>query len=497
MTAASDSTIHWWVSFLVLDSSASTSALDTHYCVSGDDLSSASHPVDVTTWFCNFASSDTDTATTGEIQLTCGCSSSGTLAPTSSPTSVSAGTTSSSYTASGSCGATEEFQLTSLDLPDIEGCFELTSETFSNAGSTVEAWSTDGTTFFDQVFVLGFIDDGTGGEGDTYPWYVAFLPANDDEDTITYCISTDEAITVHPSEATWYCDLTPLDYDSDFVLTAGLAECGCSSTPTDDSGPSPVVTGSTSSPTTGSPDLDMTSSPTPGSRDLETPSPTPSPTRGGIPGVIPVAPDDDYSATVPSPSPASQTTPTTPTTSGDDDGGGDDDPNACGVSEEFEVSSPAIPEVAGCFELTSLSFSSGDGVLELWTVGGAFALGQVVVLGSADDPTEDDDTDLPWYIAYLPSDDDDDIILYCASAELAVTVHPADATWSCDVDGTGIGAIADEDFSVACGCGGTPSPIDSTPADTTGAVNPRVVSWSIVAGAAGAVTLGIALAVGG
>lgn len=41
-------------------------------------------------------------------------------------------------------------------------------------------------------------------------------------------------------------------------------------------------------------------------------------------------------------------------------------------------------------------------------------------------------TDSPWYIAYLPNDDDDDIILYCASAELAVTVHPADATWSCE-----------------------------------------------------------------
>lgn len=40
-------------------------------------------------------------------------------------------------------------------------------------------------------------------KADSYPYYLAFISA--DEDDIVYCISFEEAITVHPADATWLC----------------------------------------------------------------------------------------------------------------------------------------------------------------------------------------------------------------------------------------------------------------------------------------------------
>ncbi|CAN0354458.1 unnamed protein product, partial [Pylaiella littoralis] len=87
--------------------------------------------------------------------------------------------------------------------------------------------------------------------------------------------------------------------------------------------------------------------------------------------------DDDATT----PSPVLQT----PTTT-DDDG-----PNACGATEEFQISSPAIPEAVGCYQATSVSFSYPNSTIEVWTADGTASSGQVWVLGNADDGAGDAD----------------------------------------------------------------------------------------------------------
>lgn len=60
-----------------------------------------------------------------------------------------------------SCGATESFQVTSVDLPVAEGCYQATPASYST-GSNFEAWSVSGTLDAGEVVVIGSVDDGTG-----------------------------------------------------------------------------------------------------------------------------------------------------------------------------------------------------------------------------------------------------------------------------------------------------------------------------------------------
>lgn len=42
-------------------------------------------------------------------------------------------------------------------------------------------------------------------QADTYPYYLAFVSSEEDGHT-AYCVSSEEAVTVHPAEATWLCE---------------------------------------------------------------------------------------------------------------------------------------------------------------------------------------------------------------------------------------------------------------------------------------------------
>ncbi|CAN0444099.1 unnamed protein product [Ectocarpus sp. 8 AP-2014] len=82
------------------------------------------------------------------------------------------------------------------------------------------------------------------------------------------------------------------------------------------------------------------------------------------------------------------------------------------------------------------------------------------MLGSSSAFADDDgDEIMPFYLAFV-SEEDDGTIIYCISNEDAVTVHPADATWTCDLGGTGtFEDVTDEEVSMDCGCTDTPAPV--------------------------------------
>lgn len=60
--------------------------------------------------------------------------------------------------------------------------------------------------------------------------------------------------------------------------------------------------------------------------------------------------------------------------------------SSCGATESFQVTSVAIPEIEGCFQATSLSYSTGD-VVEVWTVSGELSQEEVAIFGNWDDGT--------------------------------------------------------------------------------------------------------------
>ena len=87
------------------------------------------------------------------------------VSPTSAPVAVGSSTSPATFapvSRSGpSCGATEPFQVTSVDLPVVEGCYQATEASYSTGGA-YEVWSVSGTLELGEVVVVGFTDDGTG-----------------------------------------------------------------------------------------------------------------------------------------------------------------------------------------------------------------------------------------------------------------------------------------------------------------------------------------------
>eukprot|EP00752_Nemacystus_decipiens_P003778 g3478.t1 len=133
-------------------------------------------------------------------------------------------------------------------------------------------------------------------------------------------------------------------------------------------------------------------------------------------------------------------------------------PSSCGPTGSFHVASD-LPAIAGCYQSTEASFATGSD-FEVWTVSGNINVDQVAVIGNAQ--TEEYDA-TPWYLAFVPGGDDP-FTVYCYSDEDAETVHPVDATWTCDLDGTGSSVPAtDASVFFECGCTPTPAP---TPAPT-------------------------------
>jgi len=124
------------------------------------------HPTEVTRWDCE--DDDGDYTREDVVETECGCPSTSSLDTTPSPTTPE--TTPAPLTPTlapyvavpSACGATESFRITSVGLPEVEGCFQATDESFSNPGATFEIWSVSGNTQFNQVVILGVADDGTG-----------------------------------------------------------------------------------------------------------------------------------------------------------------------------------------------------------------------------------------------------------------------------------------------------------------------------------------------
>lgn len=77
----------------------------------------------------------------------------GAVAPPPTPAPVASGS-------GASCGATESFLVTSVDLPEIEGCFQATSASYST-DSNVEVWTISGELNLEEVAIFGTADDGT------------------------------------------------------------------------------------------------------------------------------------------------------------------------------------------------------------------------------------------------------------------------------------------------------------------------------------------------
>ncbi|CAM9989444.1 unnamed protein product [Ectocarpus fasciculatus] len=245
----------------------------------------------------------------------------------------------------------------------------------------------------------------------------------------------------------------------------------------------PVAPGPTSTPTSISPPPALVIA-------SETPSPTLEPID--FPDVVPAPVSDDEA----SPSPSPEIAPPSST---------------CGDSESFQIISAKLPVVQGCFQATSTSFSTPGSTSEYWSVTGEVEPESILVVALLDEDTEEEGDSTPWYVAFL-SEDDDATVLYCASNEQAILVHPADATWQCDLDGTDEFSDVTDEVSFTCGCTGTPAPApdaDAAPESPTGTSPPvepesddggilgrRLSSSALVAGATSGLAIALALGMG-
>lgn len=168
-----------------------------------------------------------------------------------------------------SCEAAESFQITSTDLPNIQGCFQATEESY--ATGPIAIWTGSGAFDFNEIWIIGLADDGTGEYvsqsvtcrksrhvlvpafhysrtvgpqrvpclirlTETSPMcpkpiislqlfvpcrrlavlYLSIasqddspwsivLAAEDEDKRVLYCWSVEDSITVHPADATWEC----------------------------------------------------------------------------------------------------------------------------------------------------------------------------------------------------------------------------------------------------------------------------------------------------
>ncbi|CAM9310195.1 unnamed protein product [Ectocarpus sp. 8 AP-2014] len=260
-------------------------------------------------------------------------------------------------------------------------------------------------------------------------------------------------------------------------------------TPT--SGPAPSVA-PTPGPAAGSRALPGTQGPTLAPTSVSPPpalaisAGTPSPTLEPI----------DFPDVVHAPSSSPEISPSSPT---------------CEDTESFQIISSELPDIQGCFQATSTLFSTPESTGEYWSLTGEAEYESILVGSILDEGTEEGDS-TPWYLAFL-SEDDDATVFYCRSNEQGILVHPADATWQCDLDGTGEYAdVTDEEVSFTCGCTGTPAPAPDpiaapeSPTGTSPPIEPesddggilglRSSTSALVAGATSVLAIGLALGMG-
>ncbi|CAM9260987.1 unnamed protein product [Ectocarpus sp. 12 AP-2014] len=120
----------------------------------------------------------------------------------------------------------------------------------------------------------------------------------------------------------------------------------------------------------------------------------------------------------------------------------------CSDGDSFTVTSPSIPSTEGCY--TSVPGTSfGEGFLystEDSTV--TTTIYPKVV-------TKDGTSNFFWAVSELAVFSGDGVTIDCLSVETTSTnIHPAAASWQCDVDGSGqLLPVEDDEFFLVCGCG--------------------------------------------
>eukprot|EP00903_Cladosiphon_okamuranus_P011461 g10795.t1 len=373
-------------------------------CVS-EESTDVVHPSEAT-WLCAFTEDKLELATPTTFGVDCG-------------------------SVGGDCAADSSLGVTSTAFPLLDGCLE---EVVLNAGGELEYMSSTG-------LIIAIAPDETST---LEYWFAAYGDTAELAEIQTACISAEVASTVHPSEATWIC----LDAAGEVDEATGsqfVVECGCRTTSSSEMPAPAATTPPTAFPSAAARPIGglTTPEPTPGpsatGRGLGSDAPTPSTGSDpiGVPDVIfPPA------VTTPAPSETAIVA------------------DSCGATESFLIMSSVLPDVEGCYQSTDELFSNPGSFFEAWTVSGTSTTEQIGVIGFA----EGGDVELPAYpyqLAFVSSDADS-YIIYCFSSEEAITVHPADATWNCDLDGTeSFAEVTDADVSFTCGCtdAGTPAPV--------------------------------------
>eukprot|EP00752_Nemacystus_decipiens_P005789 g5238.t1 len=187
------------------------------------------HPTEVVQWNCVDGLGEFERL--DGVTATCGCPV--TPGPTAAPGSVPAATpaptspTTPAPVDPNACGAIESFRIKSDQLPDAEGCFQATEESF--ATGNLDVWSVTGRLEFNQFLVLAISDDGTEDSYDSS--YLLTYFGADEDNRITYCISNEDAITVHPADATWTCDMDGATVDNDVDIIGSMIGSGSTSNP--------------------------------------------------------------------------------------------------------------------------------------------------------------------------------------------------------------------------------------------------------------------------
>eukprot|EP00752_Nemacystus_decipiens_P018703 g16767.t1 len=121
--------------------------------------------------------------------------------------------------------------------------------------------------------------------------------------------------------------------------------------------------------------------------------------------------------------------------------------SGCGGTDPFAIVSAQLPDLDGCYEDTG-----GDDGDTFFSATGEKEDGVLAVYPGAID---EQSFDLRWIVGTY-SVDAESAITTCVSDEEPSVAHPADATFYCDLTGTGAYTTVSEDqFDIVCGCNST------------------------------------------
>ncbi|CAM9789902.1 unnamed protein product [Ectocarpus sp. 4 AP-2014] len=501
-----DAAIYWYLAYVPEIISSSLDGELTLYCGSFEEADTV-HPADAN-WVCTFASSSTQTFGADGAGFTCGCSSDPTPEPTEpplpdptpEPTEPLPEPTSEPVLATPEPVSPTPGPVSTTPEPTVLTTPETVIPTPEPVSTTPEPVST---TPEPTVLTTPEPVTPTPEPVTPTPEPVSTTPEPTVSTTPEQVNPTLEPVSATPQPVSTTPEPTALTTPEPVPTTlepvpAAPAAVGAT-TPAPVSLTEPPVVTPTSGP---APSMAPTSGQPPGSRGL-TQRPTSAPTSfspapaitGGTPS--PTLEPIDFPDVVPAPSSSPGIAPSSPT---------------CGETESFQIISSDLPVVQGCFQATSSLFSTPESTEEFWSLTGEAEFESILVGAILDEDTEEEGDSTPWYLVFL-SEDDDATVTYCFSNEQGILVHPTDATWRCDLDGTGVYSdVTAEEVSFTCGCTGTPAPapdpiaLPESPTGTSPPVEPdsddggiigrRLSTSALVVGATSVLAIALALGMG-